>query len=77
MAVFNAVIFTELNMISVFHKTLQNQKETDFRLRFKPNEKNNPKIDLKTTTTTTTTTKVKNVPQPLLNKTKQRVLTPT
>ena len=75
MAVFNAVIFTELNMISVFHKTLQNQKETDFRLRFKTNEKNNPKIDLKTTTTTTT--KVKNVPQPLLNKTKQRVLTPT
>ena len=74
MAVFNAVIFTELNMISVFHKTLQNQKETDFRLRFKTNEKNNPKIDLKTTTTTT---KVKNVPQPLLNKTKQRVLTPT
>ena len=73
MAVFNAVIFTEPNMISVFHKTLQNQKETDFRLRFKTNEKNNPKIDLKTTTTT----KVKNVPQPLLNKTKQRVLTPT
>ena len=74
MAVFNAVIFTELNMISAFHKTLQNQKETDFRLRFKTNEKNNPKIDLKTTITTT---KVKNVPQPLLNKTKQRVLTPT
>ena len=74
MAVFNAVIFTELNMISVFHKPLQNQKETDFRLRFKTNEKNNPKIDLKTTTTTT---KVKNVPQPLLNKTKERVLTPT
>ena len=74
MAVFNAVIFTELNMISAFHKTLQNEKETDFRLRFKTNEKNNPKIDLKTTTTTT---KVKYVPQPLLNKTKQRVLTPT
>ena len=47
MAVFNAVIFTELNMISVSHKTLQNQKETDFRLRFKTNEKNNPKIDFK------------------------------